>query len=208
VKFNLKAPVYVAIAMGVGLIVLFGYFLNWELLISIRVVFLQWAVILAGFALLVGVINLIGVHWNKFRKQQPGGWYSLVVLLTLVITLGIVAYSGPTGAWSLWLYNYIQVPIETSLLAIMAVFLAYAAARLLARRMNTMTVVFLATALLVMFGLVSLPFIDLPIIVDLRLWITQVLAAAGVRGILLGVALGIVATGLRVLIGADRPYGG
>jgi hypothetical protein len=31
---------------------------------------------------------------------------------------------------------------------------------------------------------------------------------AGARGILLGVALGTVATGLRILIGADRPYGG
>jgi hypothetical protein len=28
---------------------------------------------------------------------------------------------------------------------------------------------------------------------------------AGMRGILLGVALGIIATALRVLIGADRP---
>jgi hypothetical protein len=29
---------------------------------------------------------------------------------------------------------------------------------------------------------------------------------AGARGILLGVALGTVATGLRVLLGIDRPY--
>jgi hypothetical protein len=29
---------------------------------------------------------------------------------------------------------------------------------------------------------------------------------AGVRGILLGVALGTIATGLRVLMGAERPY--
>jgi len=33
-------------------------------------------------------------------------------------------------------------------------------------------------------------------------------AVAGARGILFGVALGTVATGLRVLMGADRPYGG
>jgi hypothetical protein len=203
----MKAPVYVAIAMAVGLLVLLGYFVNWDLLIAIRIVFLQWAVILAGFALIVGVINLAGVHWNKLRKQQPGAVYSLVVLLALVVTLGIVAFSGPAGSWSLWLYNYVQVPIETSLLAVLAVFLAFAAARLFARRMTTMTLVFLVTALLVMLGMVSLPLIDLPILVEMRVWISQVVAAAGVRGILLGVGLGIVATGLRVLIGADRPYG-
>jgi DNA-binding beta-propeller fold protein YncE len=38
--------------------------------------------------------------------------------------------------------------------------------------------------------------------------IAQVLAGAGARGILLGMALGILTTGLRILFGADRPYGG
>jgi hypothetical protein len=43
---------------------------------------------------------------------------------------------------------------------------------------------------------------------DLRAWISQVWAAGGARGILLGVALGATATGLRVLLGTERPYGG
>jgi hypothetical protein len=34
------------------------------------------------------------------------------------------------------------------------------------------------------------------------------LPVAGARGILLGVALGSLTTGLRILIGADRPYSG
>jgi hypothetical protein len=43
----------------------------------------------------------------------------------------------------------------------------------------------------------------LPIIKD---WILDVPALAGARGVLLGVALGAAATGLRVLLGIDRPY--
>jgi hypothetical protein len=39
-------------------------------------------------------------------------------------------------------------------------------------------------------------------------WVTQVLALGGARGILIGVALGALTTGLRVLFGVDRPYGG
>jgi hypothetical protein len=44
---------------------------------------------------------------------------------------------------------------------------------------------------------------QLPVIRD---WVLDVPALAGARGILLGVALGTVATGLRVLLGLDRPY--
>jgi len=37
-------------------------------------------------------------------------------------------------------------------------------------------------------------------------WLEGVVVRAGVRGLLLGMALGFVATGLRVLSGADRPF--
>jgi len=41
-----------------------------------------------------------------------------------------------------------------------------------------------------------------------RPWISQVWALGGARGILIGVGLGALLTGLRVLFGIDRPYGG
>jgi hypothetical protein len=49
---------------------------------------------------------------------------------------------------------------------------------------------------------------DVPQLNWLRSAIVQIPAVAGARGILLGVALGTVATGLRLLMGVDRPYGG
>ena len=39
-------------------------------------------------------------------------------------------------------------------------------------------------------------------------FLSQGLAAGGARGILIGVALGTITTGLRILMGFDRPYGG
>jgi hypothetical protein len=41
----------------------------------------------------------------------------------------------------------------------------------------------------------------------LRAEVVQVLSVGGARALLLGVALGAVATGLRVLLAAERPYG-
>jgi hypothetical protein len=60
--------------------------------------------------------------------------------------------------------------------------------------------------LVVLLGQVPLGFQiwpDLPLVKD---WLLQVLGMAGLRGILLGVALGTVAAGLRLLLGQDRPY--
>jgi hypothetical protein len=70
------------------------------------------------------------------------------------------------------------------------------------------SIFFLITAAIILFGSATLPFGDIPLLGDFARWVTQVLALGGMRGILIGVALGALLTGLRVLFGADRPYGG
>jgi hypothetical protein len=49
--------------------------------------------------------------------------------------------------------------------------------------------------------------IDIPLVQSLTAFIDR-LPIAGARGILLGIALGSLTTGLRILMGADRPYSG
>ena len=95
-------------------------------------------------------------------------------------------------------------------MALLAVTLTYASIHLLKRRFNLLSVIFLVTALLILLGTAPLPFLGvIPGLSDwVRPFITRVMAAAGARGILIGVALGTLTTGLRILFGADRPYGG
>ena len=103
----------------------------------------------------------------------------------------------------------IIIPVEASLMGLLAVSLLYAAVRLLRRRADVMGVAFLITAALIFLGSITLPFGDLPLFGTLvRPWISQVWALGGARGILIGVGLGALLTGLRVLFGIDRPYGG
>jgi len=203
-----KAPISTAVAMAIGLIVLLGYFLQLDLLISLRIVLLEWAVMLVAVALLVGVANLFYVHWRKVATSQPNNLYSLVLIVMLIATLAIVGWFGPTHPYSLWLFNNIQLPIETSLMALLVVVLAYAGVRLLGRKSNLLSIVFVVTLVLILLASGPLFGLDVPGLNELRGWIAQVPAVAGMRGILLGVALGIIATGVRVLLGADRPYGG
>ncbi len=204
----------VAIAMAFGLLTLIGYFFSSSpLLTGLRFLLLDLAVILAGFAVFVGVANLLNVHGKKIRRHEKSSAYSTLLIIALVTTflLGMVARFVPVvGSLFSGAFNYIQLPVETTLMGILAVTLVLAAVRLLRRRFNWLSVLFLVTALLIIFGTVSLPFLgEVPGLSSLvRPVLAQVFAASGARGILLGVGLGSLAMGLRVLFGADRPYGG
>jgi len=200
------APV---IAILVGLLVLLGYFFSAGTLAGVRVTLVQWAVILAGAAIFVGVSNLFFVHIKKIRDKEKGGIYSFLLVASLLITLGLGLTLEPNHSTMTNIFNAVIFPVETSLMAIMAVTLIYAGIRLLRHRTDLMAILFLLTALIVMLGAAPLPFIEIPLFGDLiRPIFVNTLAASGARGILLGVALGALLTGLRVLIGADRPYGG
>jgi hypothetical protein len=195
------------IAMVAGVLVLLGYFVP-AIFEDARQILVQWAVILAGFALLVGIFNLLSVHWNKVKTDPKNGVYSGVLIISLILTV-IIAGINPTGFWSLWLFNHIQVPVETTLMAVLAVVLVFAGVRLLRRRPSLFSAIFMLTAVLVLLGTAPI-FIwgDVPLLGELHSFISQVLAVAGARGLLLGIALGAIATGIRVLMGVDRPYGG
>ena len=216
-KFKGILPTVIAIAFGV--LVLAGYLFGYQadgtlsLLGKLQMLILNIAVILAGFAVLIGICNLLLVHSKKIRLKQKGAGYSAILIVSLVLTflLGLFAHYNETAA-SLFsdVFKSIQLPVETSLMALLVVTLTYASIRLLRRHLNLLSVVFLVTAWLVLVGMAPWPFLgDVPFLSDIvRPILAQVPAAAGARGILLGVALGTLTTGLRILFGSDRPYGG
>lgn len=206
---NLFSVIFTALAIAFGLIVLLGYFVDFGPLAPLRQILVNMAVLLAAVAVFVGLGNLVRVHWHKLIARRPGSLYSAVVLIALAVTLFVIVFwGGPTSPEASLIFNYVQVPVEASLLGLLAVVLVYAAIRLFNRRPNVFSVLFLGSALLVLVLTAALPWLDVPALGWLHGWLVRVFAVAGARGILIGVALGTVATGLRILTGADRPYGG
>jgi hypothetical protein len=208
VNFRLRTPFLGAIAIGVGAVVLLGYFIQIPFISGLRQVFLTWAVILTAVALAVGVVNLLTVHFKRIRGGTIESVNSLVLVASLLITFAVVVFFGLTSEFSVWIFNYILLPVEASLIAILAVVLLYALVRLFYRSFNAFNIIFAVTAFFMLAATAALLWIDLPVISVLRDWISDVWSLAGARAILIGVALGAAATGLRVLIGADRPYEG
>jgi len=221
VNLKFKSPVSTSLAIGVGIVVLLGYFFGSDpsgeatTLGLLRGFLLQGAIVWAAVAMLVGIFNLASVHLAKIRTNEEAP-YSFILLITLIITLGIGLYDivetftqGELNfKRSSWVFNYIQLPIETSLMAVLAISLTYAAARLLARRLNLISVVFVGVVLMLLIGAVPQVAAQAPLLAEIRQWILRVPTMAGARGILLGIALGTIATGVRILTGSDRPYRG
>ena len=220
-KLNFRTPISVAIAIGVGIIVLLGYFFGTNasgeitLLGILQSYFLRGAVVVAGVALLVGVSNLTAVHIKRIKQGES--IYSLITVLALLLTLLVGAYDlwmtyfqGESGLrYTRWIFENIQLPIESSLMAIIAVSLTYAAIRLLSRRLNFMSVVFSVVVIILLVGAIpAIAASDFNILSSIRNWVMSVPVVGGTRGIVLGMAMGIIATGIRILLGTDRPYGG
>ena len=213
---NLIATV---IAIVAGLVVLVGYFGG--PLQDARLALLAVVSLLAAWAVVAGAINLVLVHAKKFLNQAPGWFYSLWVLLgfLLVIFVNIVApYLGwGSGAGNLantWIFTTIVAVGGASLAGLVAFFLVFAAYKMLRTRRTPLSVIFIISVVLALIVLAPWPsFVPNPSLTagatlrDLLSAIVHVPAVAGARGLLLGIALGAIATGIRVLIGMDRPYG-
>lgn len=192
--------------MTVGLLVLADFFVNSVSVSALSLYLIRTASIVAAFAVILGTINVLTVHLGKLRRQDKGWGYSIILLGAMFFTLGVGFLTG--GAASVQMQEIFEVvlfPLEATLFSLMAFFVITAAYRTFRVR-SFDTALFVTFGILVLLGQVPIGvrlWDQLPVIKD---WVLDVPALAGARGILLGVVLGTLATGLRVLLGIDRPY--
>jgi hypothetical protein len=209
----MKYVIPAAIAIGVGLVVLGSYLIPSPLLLSVRLVFTDWAVVLAGLAVLLGILNLIIVHSRRIQSGDRRWVYSLVTILAALFTLLIGVFEGGaqmqpalyhTDSISNLLFQGVIVSSLATLSSLVLFFLVIAAARMLKKKPDGWSILFLVVVIISLIGWLPLTFMAPAN--RLRSWLISVPAAAGARGILLGVAIGIVVIGIRVLTGVERPY--
>jgi len=200
----------IIIAVAAGLIVLLGYFFPDSGLQSLRTPLLDWAVTLSGVAGLIAILNLVfSVHWKRLRDNHPRKGFSAIIIIAFTLTLVAGIFLGPSDAGFQKLVTYVQVPIESSLMAVLALTLVFSALKILQNHRNWMGFIFFLSVVffLVLNSGVLAFTTEIPILRNILSAFHQV-PVAGARGILLGIALGSLLTGIRVLIGADRPYNG
>jgi len=204
----------VALTIAVGWLVLIS-FLPLEptsplagTLTNLRAVLVEWAVILAAFALLLGFINLLLVHYRRIRQGQ-GVLFSLALIVSALLTLGLwigsLLHGDPPMTFLDSLFKLIVAPLQSAAGALLAILIAVAGFRALNVRRTLGMVLFVLTAVVVVLTQPAALFRE--ILEPIRAGLIDPITTGSLRGLLLGVALGSLAVGLRLIFGADRPQG-
>jgi hypothetical protein len=208
-----EIPLFVTAA--IGLFMILSFFVPHQL-VSVPADFLQQsAIIIVAFGIVLGGANPLRVNLDAVVRRRSDWPYKLVLILGLVVTvaLGLIEGRGfqATGTRSMWIYDQIYSSMSSAMYALLAFFIASAAFR--AFRIRTAEAALLAAAaFIVMMGRVPLGGVltaGLPRelrVETLAQWILDVPQSAANRAILIGAALGVMATGLRVILGIERSY--
>jgi hypothetical protein len=191
-----------ALVIGVGLLTLWGLLSGGGVVAGVTAILLQVVVLTVAVTVVIGIFNLLGVHFQRIRTRAGGWGYSIVLFLSALLVIALWAL-GRDDANAI-LLETVQVSIESALAGLLLFALVYGAYRLMRKRVTWSYVLFTFSLLVILLG--ALPLAQLQPLSDLRAWLLAVPVSAGARGILLGVALATVVTGVRVLLGSDRSY--
>jgi hypothetical protein len=197
------------LASIVGLLVLVHFFFALPGLDPLFNGFVEWASIIAAFAVLLGLVNVGRKHVQQIVQRKPGWGYSIVLVLSALVVIVLGLMPGSTGqgdALVQWVFHYVLEPLATTFFSLLAFFLASAFFRALRLRNLEATLVTVAAVIVLLGQIAPLwPFLGTDI-VRFQQWLLRVPAMAGVRAILLGSAIGAISTAMRVILGLERPY--
>ena len=174
---------------------------------------IDWALVIGPFALVLAIATLVQTHWTRIRRRSEYWQYSFLVFIGMIIMLGFGIPFGQQNSVVVWLFEYVQVPMDATMFSLLAFFIASAAYRAFRARTLEATLL-LGAALIVMIGNVPIgdviwnavmPFRDnLPS--EARQWILDNPNLSARRGIILGISLGVISQSIRIILGIERSY--
>jgi len=181
----------------------------------------KFMIIISAFAIILGLGSLIQHHISKIKYRKEFWQYSLLTLVTMALTSIIGLFGGieadgvlPTsftiGDFTFKfdiqaLYQGIIIPLGSSMFALLAFFMSSAAYRAFRAR-NLDAFILLFAAIIVMLGQIPVGTWLFPDLFDIRQWLLDIPNLAAKRGIRIGVALGVVGTSLKIILGIERSW--
>jgi len=216
-------PLLITFVVGVSLIM--AVFIPPEPFDTMNREFSVYFDIIAVFAFVLGGGNLLRLHGNRISRRGRDWKYSLVTVVGFFGTLvvGLAKIGGPPGirgelmapgAWFRFVFNAVLSPLEATMFALLAFYVASASFRAFRAKTPEATIL-LVSGFIILLGRTflggtltswlpdSLSFLSIPNLTD---WIMSWPNTAGQRAVVIGIALGVIATSLRIILGIERGY--
>ena len=181
--------------------------------------------IIAVFAFFLGGGNLLRVHIKKLQRKHHEWPFSIVTIAGFLFMLaaGLFKIGNPgdistsvttEGSMFQTMYNYIFVPLGSTMYALLAFFVASASYRAFRAKNREATILLIAAFIILLgstpFGTMLTAWIPAQLSVlqipNLAVWIMSSPNLAGQRAIMIGIGLGVVSISLRLILGIERTY--
>src|SRR5208283_4846588 len=204
----LRQRVPLLIVLISGLSMLGEFFFNVTEVTSIAAQLRLLAVTVAATAMILAAVSVTMNNIHNIVRRTKGQWpYHLwcVVLLWAWIFLGL--YSGPTSETYLWFFNNILAALYSSILGILlfSLFMGFYRAF---RLRGTETGIMIACAFLVMLGSVTIGELMWGGFAPVSRWILAVPNAGAYRGLIIVMAIGLMAVAFKTIFGMDLSWMG
>jgi hypothetical protein len=205
-----KREIPILITLITGVFCLIGFFVPHPVVRAFYDDIQQWVIVIVGATYVLGVANLLRINMVQVSQKSPDWPYKIVLLAGLLGMMAIGFSEGSRYADDAskfqWMYNRVYSPMSATMFALLAFFIASAAFR--AFRIRSFEALLLAiAAFILMIGRVPIGNAIHPIIPAAADWLMEVPQNAAKRGILIGAALGVMATGIRLILGMEKTYG-
>ena len=205
----------VVLTATIGIITILSFFVPHPVVADPAQVLLDWAIVIVASGYLLGGANVFKVNGEIALKRQRDWAYKWVLLasMTAVMIIGFSEGEGflNPGTKFSWMYEFMYSSMQATMFSLLAFYIASAAFR--AFRIRTFDATLLAiAALIVMVGRVPVGqalTVGLPEAFQIPTWANWLLEwpqNAAKRGIAIGAGLGLMATGLRIILGIERSY--
>lgn len=189
-----------------GIVMILHFFIPHRPISTIGDGLTDWYMIVASAAIFLGAANLVQVHVHRINTKARNWHYSPVVLTGFLVMMVAGLVWGVEESLPFdYMFQTMVVPMGATMFSLLAFFVASAAFRAF-RASNWRATLLLASAFIVMLGRVPIGGMiwkQIPLISE---WMMQVPNMAGQRAVMIGAALGVVATSLRMIFGIERSY--
>ena len=195
-----EAPVILTAIFGIMMIL--NFFLDIPTLASVAAESQRMFIPIVSAATLVGATTLVLFHIKKVTSRKDDRATSAILLVTFFFFLIFALLPGYESAYSAT-YSIIVGRLYEATWALISLFMVSMAYRAFQVK-SFETLLFAVSCIVVLFGNAPIGEAIFPGASGALKWLMDIPSMAGMRAITIGVGLGVVAYGVRVMLGYDR----